>query len=61
MDLLVAGFALAAIAARAFDVYLYRGLTAEGEPATGRHFVRYAGVVGLAAAGLWLVAQSIQL
>jgi hypothetical protein len=50
----------ALIGARYFDVARFEGLTAQGEPATVRHFRRYAVWTILIALAFWLSAQSVQ-
>lgn len=59
LDAVLVLLVAAAIAARAADTFWFAGTTADGEPSTGAHVVRYATRVTLLATGAWLIAQSV--
>ena len=52
----VVGFLLAA---RYVDIRHLHGTTADGDPATMNHWRRYATIVGVVSAGLWLVSHAM--
>lgn len=58
-DVVLVALLVGAIAARAIDTLRFHGSTADGEPSTRAHVVRYA--AGLTSASLagWVLAQSI--
>ncbi|MBK6919294.1 MAG: hypothetical protein IPH07_18000 [Deltaproteobacteria bacterium] len=49
----------AAIAARAIDTLRFHGSTADGEPSTRAHVVRYAATLVSVSIAAWVVAQSV--
>ena len=49
------------IALRYADIYHHHGQTADGEPATPRHFKRYAIGLVVVAALVWAGCQSVQM
>ena len=53
--------AAAVVVLRYIDIFHFRGQTAYGEPATPKHFKRFAIGLLTVSAALWTFAQSIQL
>jgi hypothetical protein len=45
---------------RYMDIHLMGGRTAQGEPATGRHYGRYAAGLMAVSFVLWLLARAVQ-
>lgn len=60
-DLVLAGLVLAAIIARAVDALWLGGTTAENEPATRSHVIRYAAWLTVLSGAAWCLAQSVEL
>jgi hypothetical protein len=60
-DALYWGLVAALITIRYVDIAWFRGLTANGEPATMRHWFRYAPTLTGIAAGFWTAGQAVQL
>ena len=60
-DLALAGLVLAAIVARAVDALWLGGTTAENEPATRSHVIRYAAQLAVLTGAAWFLAQSVEL
>jgi hypothetical protein len=58
-DLAFWGLAIVAIVARAIDVLVFHGLTADGAPATKRDAWRFAAVLLAASTLLWIGVQSV--
>ena len=50
---------VAAIAARAIDTLRFHGSTADGEPSTRAHVVRYAATLVSVSIAAWVLAQSV--
>ena len=47
------------LAVRYADIRYFKGLTAEGDPASTAHWRRYAVLLGVVSSGLWLGAHAI--
>ncbi|MBN1612705.1 MAG: hypothetical protein JW940_39140 [Polyangiaceae bacterium] len=60
-DALYWSLVAALISTRYLDITRFRGLTANGEPATIRHWLRYAPKLTGIAAGIWTAGQAVQL
>jgi hypothetical protein len=61
VDIVLVLLVVGAVVARAIDALSYGGTTADGEPATRSHVIRYAIRVVVIAAVAWVIAQSIAL
>jgi hypothetical protein len=56
-DVFFLGITAALILARYLDIKFYNGLTASGEPASMANFRKYAGVLLLFSAAIWILAH----
>ncbi len=58
-DAFYCGFVGSLVVARYVDIRHFKGLTANGEPASMVHWRRYAAILGVVTTVLWFVAHGI--